>query len=459
MKSADASPSCEPPAVTSSQAVMLPVRREAPAHWTKTSVTSAGGSTSSVGHFSPEDQLKEEFQKKVIKEEPEVDDYHSGKASSCVGRVTSVDQQNEVFHEKLVKDESNDGDYFCKATGGETSSCVGKNEGFQEKLVKDEPEDGGYLCTATKHARTSSCVVHLTLIDQQMEGFQEQPLKKEEPNEDDYLCKVRGRSKFNVELLVSLVSKHRELYDKRHSDYKNVDKRELLWQGIADQIGFDVEEVKVKWKSLRDTYTRKKRENDCRSGQAAKKKKQWKYMKVMEFLTTSTEFQSVHRNISENTKVDDQNDASESEPASSSSGASITSPAVMKSSARKRKRSDMLDFLENYLLSKDARKREKEERREQRREQKRELKKDDIYFFVHGLVPALKRLSPSKLSSVKLQIQQLLHDTEFGQSSFSQFSHKSPVSTHQVTPQTSTSYERYNFRIRTSDETTLKASH
>ncbi|KTF82878.1 hypothetical protein cypCar_00024314 [Cyprinus carpio] len=86
----------------------------------------------------------------------------------------------------------------------------------------------------------------------------------------------------NVELLVSLVSEHKELYDKRDSDYKNLDKRELLWRGIADQIGFYVEEVRQKWKSLRDTYTRKKYEDDCRSGKAAKKQEAMEVYEVGE---------------------------------------------------------------------------------------------------------------------------------------------------------------------------------
>ncbi|XDV11256.1 hypothetical protein PO909_000240 [Leuciscus waleckii] len=43
--------------------------------------------------------------------------------------------------------------------------------------------------------------------------------------------KMQG--KMNVELLVSLVSEHKELYDKRNSDYKNLDKRELLWSGFC----------------------------------------------------------------------------------------------------------------------------------------------------------------------------------------------------------------------------------
>ncbi|KAG1962288.1 hypothetical protein F2P79_004573 [Pimephales promelas] len=35
------------------------------------------------------------------------------------------------------------------------------------------------------------------------------------------------RGKMNVELLFSLVLEHKELYDKRNSDYKHLDKREL----------------------------------------------------------------------------------------------------------------------------------------------------------------------------------------------------------------------------------------
>ncbi len=48
------------------------------------------------------------------------------------------------------------------------------------------------------------------------------------------------QGKMNVELLVSLVSEHKELYDKRDSDYKNLDKREMLWSVIAEQMGTGV---------------------------------------------------------------------------------------------------------------------------------------------------------------------------------------------------------------------------
>ncbi len=133
-----------------------------------------------------------------------------------------------------------------------------------------------------------------------------------------------------------------------------------------------------------------------------------------------------------------QNEVSDSEeaPASTSSGSSFTSPTVTRSNVNKRKWPETSDFLDRYLLSKEARESKKEERREQRREQQN----DDNYLFALGLIPALRRLSPAVQSSVKIKIHQLLHDTEFGQSSSAFCPHQSPVSYHQVTPQTPTNY-------------------
>uniref|UniRef100_A0A3P9L4T7 MADF domain-containing protein n=1 Tax=Oryzias latipes TaxID=8090 RepID=A0A3P9L4T7_ORYLA len=241
----------------------------------------------------------------------------------------------------------------------------------------------------------------------------------------------------NVELLVSLVSEHKELYGKRESDYKNLDKREQLWSGIAQQMGLDVEEVKQKWKSLRDTYTRKKREEDCRSGQVAKQKKAWKFMKVMEFLAASTEFRRVDQVVI-NEDVSDR-EAS----ASTSSGLTFSSPTVRPTTCNKRKRPETPDLLDRYLLSKEARENEREERRrekEERREQRREKLNDENYLFPIGLIPTLRRLSPAVQSSVKLRIHQLLHDAEFGQASSAVFPQHSPVSYHQLPPQTPPNY-------------------
>ena len=42
--------------------------------------------------------------------------------------------------------------------------------------------------------------------------------------------------------------------------------------------------TKKKWKNLRDTYIKKKKENKGRSGDPATKSKEWKYEKIMDFL-------------------------------------------------------------------------------------------------------------------------------------------------------------------------------
>ncbi|XP_043110094.1 uncharacterized protein si:ch211-207i20.3 isoform X2 [Puntigrus tetrazona] len=223
--------------------------------------------------------------------------------------------------------------------------------------------------------------------------------------------------KMDAELLLFLVSENKELFDKNHSEYKNTKRKEVLWQGIADKMGVDVEEVKAKWKNLRDTYTRKKRleQDGNRSGRAAKKKKQWKYMRVMDFLDPSTEHRSVILDSVPGKIEDDEPDEdSGAEPASTSTGASVTSPGAIRSDIVKRRRSETLELLERYLASKDARDREKDEQQ------------DEVDLFLRSLAPALRRLPASKQSLVKLQIQKILHDAEFGQPSFPQISSVSP---------------------------------
>ncbi|XP_052003155.1 uncharacterized protein LOC127658096 [Xyrauchen texanus] len=346
----------------------------------------------------------------------------------------------------------------------------------------------------------------------------------------------------NVEALLSLVSKHRLLFDKRHRYYKNLESKELLWLEIARKMGVDVNAVKFKWRNLRDTYRKRKREEleECRNEQDVKKRKQWKFMQMMEFLDESFELESVHSNIeglhtaiegvhakiegvytniedihnpiegihnpiegvqtkiegvhpniedvhihkpiesihtkiegvytniegvqtkieSVHTKIegvqnpikdvhtnieavnsniegvhnmpntdvkDDQGEESGSESDSISSGTCLTSPVVVRSIKRKRKRAETPDWMKRYLAEKDVR----DKKREQRREQRRLLQQDDIYLFFVSLIPALRRMSQPKQSALKLQILKLVHDAEFGQPCYH---NPSPEPYHQVPP-------------------------
>uniref|UniRef100_A0A673G2E1 MADF domain-containing protein n=1 Tax=Sinocyclocheilus rhinocerous TaxID=307959 RepID=A0A673G2E1_9TELE len=128
----------------------------------------------------------------------------------------------------------------------------------------------------------------------------------------------------DVEVLLALVSEHRELFDKT------------------------VDEVKAKWENLRDTYTRRKTEevDECRSGQAS-----WSFFVF---------FCSVHSSIEECDGELEDGDGSGSEQATCSSGASTTSSEPVHHLKKKRKQTETPDFMERYLAAKEARERESE---------------------------------------------------------------------------------------------------
>lgn len=110
-----------------------------------------------------------------------------GKTSGWEGHVRPVDQ-NQGFYKKFVKEErrNKDGDHLCKDTkhpGTNSRHVFNLNLWLIFSPLLNDKTSGG---------ETSSCVVHLKLVDQPLEGFQEKALKKEELNEDDYLCKTTG---------------------------------------------------------------------------------------------------------------------------------------------------------------------------------------------------------------------------------------------------------------------------
>ncbi|XP_074026540.1 uncharacterized protein [Leptinotarsa decemlineata] len=69
-------------------------------------------------------------------------------------------------------------------------------------------------------------------------------------------------------------------------NYKNQDLRDSLWEDISKKCNIkDGNEAKRQWKKLRDSFRDAlKRQNDCKSGDAARIKRSWIYQKQMEFL-------------------------------------------------------------------------------------------------------------------------------------------------------------------------------
>ncbi|XP_008284952.1 uncharacterized protein LOC103360823 [Stegastes partitus] len=59
--------------------------------------------------------------------------------------------------------------------------------------------------------------------------------------------------------LADLIREHPNLYDQARRDYKDTLKGHVSWREIADAMGKSVEEVKLKWKNLRDKFCKAKK--------------------------------------------------------------------------------------------------------------------------------------------------------------------------------------------------------
>ncbi|KAA8595515.1 uncharacterized protein LOC116691411 [Etheostoma spectabile] len=65
--------------------------------------------------------------------------------------------------------------------------------------------------------------------------------------------------------LADLIRGHPNLYDQSRRDYKDNLKGHLSWRDIADDMGKSEEEVKLKWKNLRDKFCKAKKRMAKRS--------------------------------------------------------------------------------------------------------------------------------------------------------------------------------------------------
>ncbi|XP_075158410.1 transcription factor Adf-1-like [Haematobia irritans] len=86
------------------------------------------------------------------------------------------------------------------------------------------------------------------------------------------------------EKLIEAVKKYPILFDLQCREYKNTQKKEDVWKGISNEIGWSTELCKKKWKNLRDTYKKTKQRLNMPSGSGAEVKRTWKYFENMSFL-------------------------------------------------------------------------------------------------------------------------------------------------------------------------------
>ncbi|CAK6970780.1 transcription factor Adf-1-like [Scomber scombrus] len=174
------------------------------------------------------------------------------------------------------------------------------------------------------------------------------------------------------EKLIVAVCGHPVLYDTTAVFYRDRYKKEEAWAKVGAEVGLTVEVCRKKWKGLRDTYLKKKREGERRSGSAGGELKKWRFSAVLSFLEPFTTPRETSGNMgggfeedgaAENTLsldgegeagpsgegVYDDQSLSESEgtaPAAASPAAASPAAAAPASGARtrKRKRGTEMDF-------------------------------------------------------------------------------------------------------------------
>ncbi|XP_069690368.1 transcription factor Adf-1-like [Periplaneta americana] len=88
------------------------------------------------------------------------------------------------------------------------------------------------------------------------------------------------------------------LYDMSNEDYRNVRKKDQLWHGIGKELLIPGDQLKKRWKNLRDTYSKFLKTLKATTGQSAKKNySNWQWAKQMEFFKPFLAFARTDTNL------------------------------------------------------------------------------------------------------------------------------------------------------------------
>ncbi|KAL3966453.1 Adh transcription factor 1 [Sarotherodon galilaeus] len=194
------------------------------------------------------------------------------------------------------------------------------------------------------------------------------------------------------EKLISAVANHPELYDASCYFYRDRNKKDLAWRHISEEIGQPEDICRRKWKSLRDTYNKEKREEkEKRSGSAAGSGRRWKFFAVMGFLDPFL----TPRETSGNMPSPVASPGSPVPGPSTPAAAAPTGP--QRRTARRRSRDGSQDgpsAVELAIL-----------------ESLKRPRPSPTEYFLLGLVPALESLPPQTREFVKFQMHKLVFES------------------------------------------------
>ncbi|GIY49883.1 uncharacterized protein CDAR_102341 [Caerostris darwini] len=223
----------------------------------------------------------------------------------------------------------------------------------------------------------------------------------------------------NNEKLIREVHKHRSLWDQKSLDYLSRTLKAKEWEAVAQDMDGTVEEVKSRWKILKDSFNREVR-NMAKNGNSCSK---WAYFDSMSFLLKGSNSlllpsaylsQSMIELNSPNTSsASYYNELSEN---------SLHSPEEDTESISSRKRikvtnSTMLNNGTDSMNSSGYQTNSSVEYTGFRTEQSSE-----DYYFLMSLLPSFERMSPQQKMLVRIKMMQDVYEAAYGEMS-SDYSH------------------------------------
>ncbi|CAG9856307.1 unnamed protein product [Phyllotreta striolata] len=99
-----------------------------------------------------------------------------------------------------------------------------------------------------------------------------------------------------TEAIIEFVKKYPILYDLKHDDYKNIRKKEKIWNEIGNELNENGEDIRKKWKNLRDTYAKYIR---CTNSKAGNTTKKWLWAEQMKPFRPYVAYPKTSSNISD----------------------------------------------------------------------------------------------------------------------------------------------------------------
>ncbi|CAH1105590.1 unnamed protein product [Psylliodes chrysocephalus] len=101
------------------------------------------------------------------------------------------------------------------------------------------------------------------------------------------------------EVLITLVQNYEELYNLKHSQYSNQQRRDNIWEEIGNIMKLPSKMCRERWARIRENHRRALNLRKTKSGQASKKMKTPKFDQQLTFLVPYLfDEESRHSNIS-----------------------------------------------------------------------------------------------------------------------------------------------------------------